>query len=67
MFRRAITDITIENGMIAVSRKLELTVEEIEVQIAKLPYSGVGLDKDSQVEKAKLPPFALAFYMHIYS
>lgn len=67
MFRKAITDIAIEGNEISVSRSLDISVAEAEKQIANLSYSGVGLEKDEKVEKAKLPPFALPFYYHLFS
>ncbi len=67
MFRKAITDIELKGDQISVSRSLDISLSEAEEQIAKLSYSGVGLSKDSKVEKAKLPPFALAFYYHLFS
>jgi hypothetical protein len=67
MFRKAITDIAIEGNEISVSRQLDLSVAEVEDQVAALTYGGVGLEKDLRVENAKLPPFALAFYYHLFS
>lgn len=67
MFRKAITDIELEGDQISVSRSLDISLSQAEEQIAKLDYSGVGLSKDPNVEKAKLPPFALAFYYHLFS
>lgn len=67
MFRKAITDIAIEGDQISVSRHLDISRKEAENQIEKLPYSGVGLVKDEKVERAKLPPFALAFYYHLFA
>ncbi|MGB6034959.1 MAG: hypothetical protein WBG42_01740 [Cryomorphaceae bacterium] len=67
MFRKAITDIELKGDQISVSRSLDISLSEAEEQIAKLNYSGVGLSKDPKVEKAKLPPFALAFYYHLFS
>jgi hypothetical protein len=67
MFRKAITDIELKGDQISVSRNLDISLSEAEEQIAKLNYSGVGLLKDPKVEKAKLPPFALAFYYHLFS
>lgn len=67
MFRKAITDIELKGDQISVSRSFDISVREAEEQIAKLNYSGVGLSKDPNVENAKLPPFALAFYYHLFS
>jgi hypothetical protein len=67
MFRKAITDIELKGDQISVSRSLNISLKEAEEQIAILDYSGIGLSKDPKVEKAKLPPFALAFYYHLFS
>jgi len=67
MFRKAITDIAIEGDTISVSRHLDISVAKVEEQVAKLSYSGAGLEKNPDVEKAKLPPFALAFYYHLFA
>lgn len=67
MFRKAITDIVIEGNEISVSRQLDISVAEAEKQITNLSYNGVGLTKNKKVEEAKLPPFALAFYYHLFS
>ena len=67
MFRKAITDIELKGDQISVSRSLDISLKEAEEEITKLDYSGVGLSKDPKVEKAKLPPFALAFYYHLFS
>ncbi|MCZ4409981.1 hypothetical protein O3Q51_14260 [Cryomorphaceae bacterium 1068] len=67
MFRKAITDIELKGDQISVSRSLDISLSQAEQQIAELSYSGVGLSKDPKVEKAKLLPFALAFYYHLFS
>lgn len=67
MFRKSITDIQLQGDHILVSRKMNISVEEAENQIALLDYSGVGRGKNPKVEKAKLPAFALAFYYHLFS
>lgn len=67
MFRKAITDIAIEGDSISVCRHLDISRKEAEEEIARLSYSGMGLPKDENVEKAKLPPFALAFYYHLFA
>ena len=59
-------DIGLEKGSITYVRKVNWTSALIEQQVASLAYSGENLLKDAEVEKAKLPPFALAFYKFLF-
>ena len=59
-------DIGLEKGSITYVRKVNWTSALIEQQVASLAYSGENLLRDAEVEKAKLPPFALAFYKFLF-
>lgn len=59
-------DVRFEGNTAVFVRQKQWTSAEIEEQVMLLPYSGENLPKDPQVEKAKLPPFALAFYKFIF-
>ncbi|MCU0341171.1 MAG: hypothetical protein MUE30_14930 [Spirosomaceae bacterium] len=59
-------DLTMDGDEIALTRRVQWSVADIEQQVALLPYSGENLPKDPAVEKAKLPPFALSFYKFLF-
>lgn len=47
-------------------REMKLTSKDIEAQLARMKYTGGNKKKDTKVEKAKLPPFILAFYKLVF-
>jgi hypothetical protein len=47
-------------------KKHEWNADKIEKQVTKLVYNGANLPKDEEVEKAKLPPFALHFFNIVF-
>ncbi|AEI50385.1 hypothetical protein [Runella slithyformis] len=59
-------DVRFEENTVSFVRQKIWTVQELEEQVARFEYSGENLPKDPEVEKAKLPPFALAFYKYIF-
>ncbi len=66
MFLKKINDIRLVNDEIILKRQLDTSADDIEKRIALLPYSGNAKEKDEQVEKAKLPPFAQVFYYLLF-
>ena len=61
-----ITDVRFEGNTATLVQLKNWTTNEIEEQVSHFSYSGENLLKDPEVEKAKLPPFALAFYKFIF-
>lgn len=59
-------EIRLEKEHVFYERKITWTSTAIEQQVAVLAYSGENLLRDAEVEKAKLPPFALAFYKFLF-
>lgn len=59
-------EIRLERESVLYERKITWTSTLIEHQVASLAYSGENLLRDAEVEKAKLPPFALAFYKFLF-
>jgi hypothetical protein len=59
-------DVRFEGDTATLIRHKHWTAAEIEEQVSQFSYSGENLPKDPEVEKAKLPPFALAFYKFIF-
>lgn len=59
-------DVRFEENTVSFVRQKIWTLQELEEQVARFEYSGENLPKDPEVEKAKLPPFALAFYKFIF-
>lgn len=59
-------DVCFEGDTATLIRQKRWLSSEIEAQVAQFRYSGENLPKDPEVEKAKLPPFALAFYKFIF-
>lgn len=59
-------EIRLEKESVLYERKITWTSGLIEQQVATLNYSGENLVRDAEVEKAKLPPFALAFYKFLF-
>ncbi|MFN8345809.1 MAG: hypothetical protein U0X91_12430 [Spirosomataceae bacterium] len=62
----SITDVRFEGNTAILIRHKNWSANEIEEQVRDFSYSGENLRKDPEVEKAKLPPFALAFYKFIF-
>lgn len=59
-------DVRFEGDTAMLIRHKHWTAAEIEEQVSQFSYTGENLIKDPEVEKAKLPPFALAFYKFIF-
>lgn len=59
-------DVRLEGDTATLIRQKRWISSEIEEEVARFRYSGENLIKDPEVEKAKLPPFALAFYKFIF-
>lgn len=59
-------DVRFEDDTMVFIRQKKWSVQALEQQVATFQYSGENLPKDPEVEKAKLPPFALAFYKYIF-
>jgi len=66
VFLKKINDIKLFGDKIAVERSLNLSISDVEGQIAQLGYSGAGLTKDFRVENAKIPPFIQVFYYLVF-
>lgn len=59
-------DVRFEGDTAMLIRHKHWTAAEIEEQVSQFSYTGENLPRDPEVEKAKLPPFTLAFYKFIF-
>ena len=66
LFPHQIIDIKFQGGKAFVLKEMEITSRIIEKQLSKVKYSGQNRKLSSEVEKARLPPFALAFYKLVF-
>jgi hypothetical protein len=67
MFLKSINDITIQNGLITVSRNINSNSKKLFDQIKLLPYNGERQDKDNNIENTTFPPFIQVFYYHFFA
>ncbi|WP_428662797.1 hypothetical protein [Runella sp.] len=59
-------DVQFEGNEVLLIKQKKWTTKELETQVAAFHYTGEKLPIDPDVEKARLPPFALAFYKYIF-
>lgn len=58
-------DIIIHNNTLHLTRNLDITVDEINRQLNKIEYTGVGNQKIKGFENSNVPPFIVAFYLFV--
>ncbi len=61
-FPNNVVDIKFSKGKAYILKEINLTSAEIEKQLSCIIYTGENRKKSDVVERAKLPPFILAFY-----
>lgn len=67
MFLRNIEDITITSNKISVTRFANISIKDLEEQIALIEYKPAADEKKSDAENLKVPPFIQVFYFLFFS